>query len=328
MKKILCLILALAMSIFVFSGCGGTPDPNKVDRWQDGETGTYTIRLVDKDLDGSDFYEYPAVQGAPVVPLAVEDGSQMTFKISTDEKSNWVFDVKVTILQTFDASDFADDSWKEGLDEGEDKDYTLSNGKVTFTTTMTSQAVFDTIADGGKPISSTKAVKGVTVLRAQNTKQIKAYRNDFETSVQYENGVAKATFTDNTGTVDKPKNVEVNVGTGLLFDNEAMMLAVRSINFSVLERNNTVTLNFFNAVEQKTQTVSVVFDTQTFQFEDDENAPNYIRVAANPSSMGYPYYFYFEQHDKMPNYGSSGGSGILRYYMVRMCQGYLCFEKV
>lgn len=320
MKKITCLILALTMGLFVLAGCGGSVDPSKTDRWQEGENALFKITMLKEDDE--DIPQYHKEEGVQVLPSSVSPLSNMTYAISKDGKGNWVFDVTLLVVQSYDASAFAD-GWKDIVPQSA---YVEANGEVTFTSVMTSRAVFGSVAAGAKPVSSEKTVKSTTVYYNKDLKYTVSY-NDFKTTVAYDNGKAVATFDDKTGTVkNKEKSVTADVGTDLLFDNEAMLLAVRSVDFSVMEKNNTISLNFFNAVEQNKQEIAVVFDTDEYVFEGDATETNYVKVAANPRGMGYPYFFYFEQKETSPPINP--GDRIFQYQMVKLCQGYLCYEKV
>lgn len=320
MKKTLCLILALMLAVTVFAGCTGNQPPTQIDRWLDGEQRTYKISLLTESVAPDDYYAYPETAGVQVKPTAIEDGSYMTYTVSQNN-GNWVFDISMTVIQTYSTAKFTD-GWQDNVGEAV---YTVNGNTVTFTSTMTSQAVFGKIADGATPVSSTKTVKSVVVYNNQDLNHEVAY-NDYTTSTTYADGKATTSFTDRTGNVtDKQQQKTVDIGSDMIFDNEAMLLAVRSVDMSDLAEAGSTTLKFFNSTEQDTQDVTVAYNTNTYKFAGDET--EYIRIGAVPTGMGYPYYYYCEKKETMAPPASAAGRAINKYIIVRMSQGYMHFDS-
>lgn len=320
MKKTLSLVFALVLAVFAFTGCSGTTPPSQIDRWEAGETRTYKISMITETSAPDDYYDYPETAGVQVKPDSISDDSYMTYEIS-EENGNWVLEIKMTVKQTYSLDDFTD-NWQSVIDDS--GIYTVDNGSVTFTSTMTSRAVFGKIALGGAPVSSSKTVKGAVVYWNSNLDKEVAY-NDYSTETTYSDGSAATKFTDNTGDVEgKLDETTVSVGTDLIFDNEAMLLAIRSIDMAGLAEASSTTLNFFNSTEQATQEVTVAYDGNS-PYTLPGDSTEYIRVGAVPTGKGYPYYYYCEQTEKMAP--PVAGDLIYKYVIVRMSQGYMHFDS-
>lgn len=327
MKKTLCIALMLVLSVFAFAGCSSTPVPEKLDRWENGETNTYEITMLTPEMGFPDgeWYKYPEAAGVQIMPESIEEGSVLEYAISKNQNGQWVFEVKMTVKQTYAASNLPAD-WQNSVPQSL-KDLVSVNGNTaTLTSTMQSTAVFNTVYNSGKPVSSTKTVKSFVVYNNEEVKPALAY-NDFVSTATYEGKMATAKFTDNIGEANKPAQKTVDIGDGLVFDNEAMLLAIRSVDFDVLRTAGSTTLSFFNSVEQAMQSITVAYGSDSYTFETGDDAPKYYRIAATPTGMGYPYYYYFEQEEKIAPLGGAGNK-IPKYKMVQMNQGYMHFEAV
>ena len=103
-----------------------------------------------------------------------------------------------------------------------------------------------------------------------------------------------------------------------------MLLAIRSIDMAGLAEASSTTLNFFNSTEQATQEVTVAYDGNS-PYTLPGDSTEYIRVGAMPTGMGYPYYYYCEQTEKMAP--PVAGDLIYKYVIVRMSQGYMHFDS-
>ncbi len=333
MKKTLCVVMMLIISIFAFAGCGGAAAPEKLDRWEDKESETYKISLLTANwFEGTSVEPingevptdkiYTKTAGVPIVPQAVD--GEMKYTISQND-GKWVLDVTMWVKQTYATANFVS-NWKSVVTDS--TVYEENGNTVTFTSTMTSQAVFNQLHDGGKPVSSFKTVKSVVVFNDEDLKHAVAY-NDYRTETAYEDNKAITKFDDKTNTADKQTEKTVDVGSDLIFDNEAMLLAIRSINLEQLRSAQQMTLDFFNGTEQAKQQIAVAYGTDSFKFNaNDENAPAYYRIAATPVGTGYAHYYYIEQHDKIMPSGSSFSNQIPAYKLEQMNQGYMNFARV
>lgn len=331
MKKLFSFAILLVALVFAFAGCSNTPVPSTTERWNAGETKRYEINLLTSDMALSkgfndpekkqgDCYEYPKNAGVQVKPNDILDGSYMEYTISK-EGSNWVFDLEMSVIQKYEAAEFAE-GWEEKIPQENivGKDSTF----VTLKSTMTSKAVFGSIKDGERPVSSTKTVNSVVVFYNSDLK-IDVDHNDFTTTATYDESSVKSTFTDRAGNTGKPSEATVNTGSGFIFDNEAMLLAIRSVDMVTLKEAGSTSLNFYNAIEQKTQKVTVAYISDSFTFNNtQEDAPKYMRVGCTPEGMGYPYYFYFEQQTKIAP--PVPGDMINQYQLAEMNQGYMNFS--
>lgn len=333
MKKRFCVAMMLIISVFALTGCGSTPPPEKIDRWENGETATYKISMLTADwfvntnvpVESSETPTeamYAKRPGVQVLPTAVD--GQMTYTISQNQQGQWVFDVTMTVDQTYTVSDFVS-GW-ESLIKDESIVQKNNNNTVAFTSSMTSQAVFNKLHDGGKPVSSFKYVKSVVVFNDEDLKHAVAY-NDFYTETTYQDNKAVTKFDDKTGTAGREKEKTVDIGSSLVFDNEAMLLAIRSINMEDLRKSQQMTLDFFNSTEQAKQQIAVAYGTDSFKFNKNEET-TYYRIAATPIGTGYAYYFYIEKTDTILPSGSSFSSPIPTYKLVQMNQGYMNFAKI
>jgi hypothetical protein len=78
--------------------------------------------------------------------------------------------------------------------------------------------------------------------------------------------------------------------------------------------------NSFNALEQSVQVISVTSVETTLV----DGGPKHYMATVNPSGMAYPYYLYFET-TRTIRPETSTGTELLRYDLVKFCQGYMKF---
>lgn len=325
MKRALSIIALLVAMVFVFTGCSNTPTPTIADRWADGETVTFNISLAD-ETNVKDFAEevpvYNEVAGAQVKPSKV-DGT-LTYNVNKVD-GKWVLTTAMVVAETYPASKLPTD-WKTTLDSAEII-YTQNGSDVIITSMMGSESVFGTVYNQTSPVSSKKGVFGVMVY--YNEQKAPALTiNNFETETTYADGKATTKFDDKTGTVtNREKETTVDLDDEFVFDNESLLLAIRSIDMAMLAEANTMSLNFFNSVNQKVEGVTVAISSDEYQLEGEDKLTYRIGVSLDTVSS-YSYFMYFEQTEKIAHPGGGVGAPIMQQQLVEMNSGYMHFERV
>ena len=327
MKKSFSIIALLVAMVFVFAACGGPAVPTLSDRWQDGEFMSFDISLTDV-TNVKDFMDevptFSKVAGAQVKPDDA-DGT-LAFQTKKEAGNVWNFEVGMMVEETYFASKLPA-NWKSILDDA-DIDYVEENGKVVITSTMMSQAKFGTIYNAKAPVSSKKEVKGVIVYYDEEINPQIAV-NDYKTETTYADEKATTKFVDNTGTVtNREAQKVVEIGDDFIFDNEAFLLAIRSIDMEMLAEANTTSLSFFNSAEQKVQGVTVAISSAEYKLDDNKDDLTYRVGVSLDSASTYAYFMYFEQREITTSPSGTVGTTVQKQELVEMNSGYMHFERV
>ena len=330
MKKSFSIIALLVAMVFVFAACGGPAVPTLSDRWQDGEVMAFDISLAD-ETNVKDFANevptYNKVAGAQVKPESVNGTLRM--EVNKVENTFWNFNVVMEVAETYPTSKLPAD-WKTILDDAgfvENTDYSVSSGKVTITSKMQSMSNFGTIYNEQAPNYSAKGVFGVMVYYNEKIEPQIAV-NDYLTETTYANEKATTKFVDNTGKVDnRDAEKVVEIGDDFIFDNEAFLLAIRSIDMEMLKEANTTNLSFFNSAEQKVQGVTVAMSSAEYKLDDNKDDLTYRVGVSLDSASTYAYFMYFEQSKITTSPSGSVGATLPKQELVEMNSGYLHFER-
>ena len=327
MKKSFSIIALLVAMVFVFAACGGPAVPTLSDRWQDGEFMAFDISLAD-ETNVKDFANevptYNKVAGAQVKPVEVT--GTLAFETTKQAGNVWNFDTAMYLAETYPVSSLPAD-WKTILDNA-DVDYDDSqSGKVVIASVMISQAKFGTVYNAKAPVSSAKEVKGVIVYYDEDINPQIAV-NDYKTETTYANEKATTKFVDNTGKVDnRDAEKVVEIDDDFIFDNEAFLLAIRSIDMEMLKEANTTNLSFFNSAEQKVQGVTVAMSSAEYKLDDNKDDLTYRVGVSLDSASTYAYFMYFEQSKITTSPSGSVGATLPKQELVEMNSGYLHFER-
>ena len=325
MKRSFSIIALLVAMVFVLTACGGPAVPTLTDRWANGETALFEISLAD-ETNVKDFEEevptYNKVPGAQVKPTDVTG----TLELETSYNDNiWHFEVKMQVEETYATSQLPSD-WKATLDDAQIP-YTQNGNNVVITTEMQSMANFGTVYNQKTPVYSAKGVTGVVVYYNEDT-QPELSVNDFVSQVSYSGGKATVNFDDKTGKVTNvPASATVDT-EDFFFDNEMLLLAVRSIDMEMLSEAATTTFESFNSVEQKMQTITVAMSSDEYKLDDNKDDLTYRVGVSVDGVSSYSYFMYFEQSKTIPHPGGGIGKPIMQQQLVEMNSGYMHFERV
>ena len=327
MKKSFSIIALLVAMVFVFAGCGGAEVPTLADRWQDGEVMCFDISLAD-ETNVKDFEEevptYNKVAGAQVKPDDADGTLEM--EVTKVENSSWDFAVKMEVEETYAKSKLPA-NWKETLDNAEEIAYVDNGNSVTITSEMQSMANFGTIYNESSPIYSEKSVTGVIVYYDEQV-QPQISVNNYVTQTTYGDGKATTLFNDKTGTVtNRDAEKVVEIGDDFIFDNEAFLLAIRSIDMEMLTEASTTSLSFFNSAEQAVQGVTVAISSAEYKLDDNKDDLTYRVGVSLDSASTYAYFMYFEQSKITTSASGTVGATIPKQELVEMNSGYLHFER-
>ncbi|MBR2030228.1 MAG: hypothetical protein IJ999_04925 [Clostridia bacterium] len=327
MKKSFSIIALLVAMVFVFTACGGPAVPTLKDRWQSGETMEFKISIADK-TNVKDFEEevptFNKVAGAQVKPDSADGTLRM--EVNKVENTFWNFNVIMEIAETYAKSELPS-NWKDTLDKAEIP-YAENGNSVAITSKMQSMANFGTIYNESSPKYSAKSVTGVMVYYDEEI-QPQIAVNDYMTETTYADGKAKTKFNDKTGTVtNREKETAVDVGNDFIFDNEAFLLAIRSVDMEMLKEANTTSLSFFNSAEQKVQGVTVAMSSAEYKLDDNKDELTYRVGVSLDSASTYAYFMYFEQREMTTSASGTAGQLIPKQELVEMNSGYLHFERV
>ncbi|MBR2303025.1 MAG: hypothetical protein IKA42_04415, partial [Clostridia bacterium] len=113
-----------------------------------------------------------------------------------------------------------------------------------------------------------------------------------------------------------------------IFDNEAFLLAIRSVDMEMLKEANTTSLSFFNSAEQKVQGVTVAMSSAEYKLDDNKDELTYRVGVSLDSASTYAYFMYFEQREMTTSASGTAGQLIPKQELVEMNSGYLHFERV
>ena len=324
MKKFLCIFLIIIMTLFVFVGCNNDLATSFTDRWTADESFTYNVSLLDNSTAPyKDYYtDFKDIVGVQVKPDAILPGSTFTYSIKSLEDS-WTLTQELTVIQAYKTSTLPA-NWTEVVPS----DCYVSGEDVSFTSTMTSTAVFNYFSKGGTMISSEKAVQSVFVNKGEAGNNI--YYNNYEVSVKYANNKATTTF------VDKNPNSEWNLPSSktvdldkkiLTIDNEVFFMALRAYNLDNVVANGQASFSVYNGLDMAMTTVSVSATKKHDLKTEAGDGPDFYHLAVAPStSTLYPYFFSFETQE-------TGYSPIAitkkinRYEIAWFCQGYMLFTR-
>jgi len=323
MKKSLSIIALLLAMIFVFTACSNPPTPELVDRWE-SETVTFVISKATED-NVKDFEEeipvYSKVPGAQIEPEDVE--GILTYSIAKSQ-NNWVLEVEMFIRQTY-SKDVLPSNWKDIFSDHNFNAYTEGSDGVIITSVMTSVCEFETVYDNGAPIRSEKRVSSVVVYYDEETKPSLAV-NNFIAQTTYDDDEATTVFEDIAGTADKDDEYSVSLGDGQVFDNETMLMIVRSIDMEMLAEAKSMDINFYNQTEGAVQTATIVIADTGYKLDESEDT--YYRVGVNLKDVsGCAYFMYFEQKEKIAP-PEAIGKLIPQQQLVEMNSGYMHFERI
>ena len=326
MKRAFSIITLLIAMIFVFTACSTTPTPSIVDRWADGETATFKISLADetnvKDFE-NEVPKYNKVPGAQVKPSKVD--GQLTYQVNKVD-GQWQFFVSMIVAETYAKTDLPSD-WQSTL---ADANITAQEdgSNVIISSAMASYSVFGTVYNESAPVSSYKFVQGAMVYYNEETQPSLAI-NNFETETTYADGKATTKFEDHTGTVaNKQSQTTVELEDGLVFDNESLLLAIRSVDMAMLAEASTISLSFFNSVEQTSQGVIVAISSDEYKLDDNSDELTYRIGVSLDTVSAYSYYMYFEQSKTIGHPSGSIGKPVVKQELVEMNSGYMHFERV
>lgn len=325
MKRSFSIIALLVAMVFVLTACGGPAVPTHTDRWANGETASFVISLAD-ETNVKDFAEevptYNKVPGAQVKPTDVTG----TLELETSYNDNiWHFEVKMQVEETYTTGQLPSD-WKATLDDAQIP-YTQNGNNVVITTKMESMANFGTVYNKKLPVYSAKGVTGVVVYYNEDTQPALSV-NDFVSEVSYSDDKANVKFNDKTGTVtSKPATATVDT-EDFFFDNEMLILAVRSIDMEMLAEASTTTFESFNSVEQQMQTITVALSSDEYKLDESKDDLTYRVGVSVEGVSAYSYFMYFEQIKTIPHPGGGIGKPIMQQQLVEMNSGYMHFERV
>ena len=325
MKKFLCIFLILIMTLFALVGCNKDLATSFTDRWTADESFTYNVSLLDESAEEpykAYNIDFKDIVGVQVKPDAILPGSTFTYSIKSSNDT-WILTQNLTVIQTYKASSLST-NWTEIIPS----DCYTPGEDVSFTSTMTSTAVFKYFSNGGTMISSEKIVKSIFVNKGEDSNNI-SY-NDYKVAVKYDNNKATTTFTDNNinSEWNKPVSKTVDLDKkSLTIDNEVFFMALRAYNLDNVVENGQASFSVYNGLDMAPTTVNVSatkkFDLKT----EGGDGPLFYHLAVAPStSTLYPYYFSFETTE-------TGYSPIAitkkinRYEIAWFCQGYMLFTK-
>ena len=326
MKRALSIIALLVAMVFVFAGCSSTPVPTIADRWADGEEVFFKISLADennvKDFE-TEILDYKEVAGAQVKPSKAD--GMLGYRVSNKD-GNWVFEIEMYVAETYSTSQLPAD-WKSVLDDAEIT-YEQNGSNVVIYSVMASQSVFGTVYNQSSPVSSMKEVVGVMVYYNEQI-QPSLTVNNFKTSTTYADGKATTKFEDKTGTVtNRQDETTVDLDDQFVFDNETLLLAIRSVDMAMLVEANTTNLVFFNSVNQKVEGVTVAIGSDSYKLDENSEKLTYRVGVSLDTVSAYSYYMYFEQSEKIAHPGGGIGAPIMQQQLVAMNTGYLHFERI
>ena len=327
MKRSFSIIALLVAMVFVFAACGGPVVPTLTDRWQDGEMMYFDISLAN-ETNVKDFANevpvYSKVAGAQVKPDDAE--GVLAFRTTKEAGNIWSFDVGMMIEETYSVSKLPAD-WKTIFDNADVSYDDSQSGKVVVSSSMMSNAKFGTIYNEKAPVSSMKEVNGIMVYYNEEI-QPQIAINKYKTETTYADKKATTTFVDYTGTVtNKDAQKVVSLGDDFVFDNEAFLLAIRSIDMEMLSEATSTTLSFFNSSEQKVQNVTVAISSNEYKLDESKDDLTYRVGVGLDSSSNYAYYMYFEQREITTSASGTVGKAVQKQELVEMNSGYLHFER-
>lgn len=335
MKKIFSLLLAVTLIVCAtlgFSACGSTPADNNY-RWISGEKLTYNISLAGALQVNVDNAVKPADETSvsTVTDQVMPDSATGTYttEVTTLEDGTQEFKTVLNLVETYPADIIAEAVKTDLINRqiavlGE-------NGSIVITTTITSVCTFNYQSDVFPPVKSEKTVKGAYVGKMSQSV------NDYKIVCNYQYGdknYCDIVFTDNCNSENNYTLLSVRL-SGTTFDNETLMLLVRSYDMAGLS-STSATVNVMEPLFEK-DAVSVTLQAALINSSStaDNKAQTYLtqdfcveslyRVRLNFSGetfSGYGQIVYYcdNQHSNI-----IGAVSVLTNTVLKFQEGYLVY---
>lgn len=315
MKKLLSFVCILLCFIFVLSACTPAETPSSIARWQDGEKLTYAIMQREN-------FTYADIQGAQLLPIT--SGGYFTAEIKYKDGIT-TFTTSTEVVEVYDKAKLtASDSYNEFIVES-------NANSVSLRTVVTSEVKFGAFPSA-RPISSTKIVKGIVAIKNEQDLADVIVNNYKATTVYSDTEVTVTLYAWNKNSSSYTTPIDGTLATytaktsASIIDNEQLLLAVRSLDMSVLKSSAAFRFSCFNATQQKTLSLlATVTSTEykTALYDASTEFECYtVSITLDATSAGQAIVL---QLDKNSTFDTTYYGQVNTYRLIEMYQGHLRF---